>query len=50
MGHDAVCASTAGRAAGGGELVASYERAGFIRTDPFLEGARPGQVLAGRVD
>ncbi|MFD8636565.1 MULTISPECIES: GNAT family N-acetyltransferase [unclassified Streptomyces] len=36
-------------AGGGGELVAYYERNGFTRTDPFLDGAWPGQVLARRV-
>lgn len=36
-------------AGGGGELVAFYERYGFISTDPFLCEAWPGQVLAKRV-
>ncbi|WP_190021179.1 GNAT family N-acetyltransferase [Streptomyces hiroshimensis] len=36
-------------AGGGGELVAFYERNGFIPTDRFLSGAWPGQVLARRV-
>ncbi|MEU9104949.1 GNAT family N-acetyltransferase [Streptomyces xanthophaeus] len=36
-------------AGGGGELVAFYERNGFIPTDPFLSGTWPGQVLARRV-
>ncbi|MFF1413313.1 GNAT family N-acetyltransferase [Streptomyces sp. NPDC058289] len=36
-------------AGGTGELVAYYERNGFIRTDPFLSGTWPGQVLAQRV-
>ncbi|MGQ4411208.1 GNAT family N-acetyltransferase [[Kitasatospora] papulosa] len=36
-------------AGGGGELVAYYERNGFARTDPFLSGTRPGQVLARRL-
>ncbi|MFF5721981.1 GNAT family N-acetyltransferase [[Kitasatospora] papulosa] len=37
-------------AGGGGELVAYYERNGFTRTDPFLSGTWPGQVLARRLD
>ncbi|PBC67412.1 putative N-acetyltransferase YhbS [Streptomyces sp. TLI_235] len=37
-------------AGGGGELVAYYERHGFTRTDRFLSGSWPGQVLARRVD
>ncbi|MFG2587095.1 GNAT family N-acetyltransferase [Streptomyces sp. NPDC048438] len=36
-------------AGGGGELVAYYERNGFARTDSFLSGTWPGQVLARRV-
>ncbi|MFJ3706560.1 MULTISPECIES: GNAT family N-acetyltransferase [Streptomyces] len=36
-------------AGGGGELVAYYERNGFARTDPFLSGTWPGQVLARRL-
>lgn len=36
-------------AGGGGELVAYYERNGFSRTDPFLTGTWPGQVLERRV-
>ncbi|MFJ8011497.1 GNAT family N-acetyltransferase [Streptomyces sp. NPDC096339] len=36
-------------AGGGGELVSYYERNGFTRTDRFLDGAWPGQVLARRV-
>ncbi|MFF3209406.1 GNAT family N-acetyltransferase [Streptomyces sp. NPDC002886] len=36
-------------AGGTGELVAYYERNGFTRTDPFLSGAWPGQVLEQRV-
>ncbi|WP_327350885.1 GNAT family N-acetyltransferase [Streptomyces sp. NBC_01304] len=36
-------------AGGGGELVAFYERNGFIPTTRFLSGAWPGQVLARRV-
>ncbi|MEV5612791.1 GNAT family N-acetyltransferase [Streptomyces sp. NPDC052225] len=36
-------------AGGGGELVAYYERNGFTRTDRFLSGQWPGQVLARRV-
>nr|WP_037909669.1 GNAT family N-acetyltransferase [Actinacidiphila yeochonensis] len=36
-------------AGGGGELVAYYERTGFTRTEPFLSGTWPGQVLARRV-
>ncbi|MGW0548684.1 GNAT family N-acetyltransferase [Streptomyces altiplanensis] len=36
-------------AGGGGELVAFYERSGFIPTDRFLSGTWPGQVLARRV-
>ncbi|WP_069815532.1 GNAT family N-acetyltransferase [Streptomyces sp. TP-A0874] len=36
-------------AGGGGELVAFYERNGFTRTDRFLFGSWPGQVLARRV-
>ncbi|MFJ4407972.1 GNAT family N-acetyltransferase [Streptomyces sp. NPDC088910] len=36
-------------AGGGGELVAFYERNGFVPTDPFLFGTWPGQVLARRV-
>ncbi|MCP3753473.1 GNAT family N-acetyltransferase [Streptomyces sp. TBY4] len=36
-------------AGGGGELVAYYERNGFTRTDPFLSGTWPGQVLARRI-
>lgn len=36
-------------AGGGGELVAYYERNGFVPTDPFLSGTWPGQVLARRV-
>ncbi|MFD9722275.1 GNAT family N-acetyltransferase [Streptomyces sp. NPDC059072] len=36
-------------AGGGGELVAFYERNGFIATDRFLSEAWPGQVLAQRV-
>lgn len=37
-------------AGGGGDLVAFYERNGFIPTDRFLSGTWPGQVLARRVD
>ncbi len=37
-------------AGGGGELVAYYERHGFTRTETFLAGTWPGQVLAQRVD
>ncbi|MFG2307306.1 GNAT family N-acetyltransferase [Streptomyces sp. NPDC048566] len=37
-------------AGGGGDLVAYYERNGFTRTESFLAGAWPGQVLARRVD
>ncbi|MEU2679894.1 Predicted N-acetyltransferase YhbS [Streptomyces sp. LamerLS-316] len=36
-------------AGGGGELVAYYERNGFVPTDRFLAGTWPGQVLARRV-
>ncbi|MEU1677026.1 GNAT family N-acetyltransferase [Streptomyces roseifaciens] len=36
-------------AGGGGELVAFYERNGFVPTCRFLSGAWPGQVLARRV-
>lgn len=36
-------------AGGGGELVRFYERNGFTRTEPFLYGDWPGQVLAQRV-
>lgn len=36
-------------AGGTGALVAYYERNGFTRTDPFLSGTWPGQVLARRV-
>ncbi|PSJ30619.1 GNAT family N-acetyltransferase [Streptosporangium nondiastaticum] len=36
-------------AGGGGELVSFYERNGFARTDRFLSGSWPGQVLARRV-
>ncbi|MCY0934904.1 GNAT family N-acetyltransferase [Streptomyces sp. H34-S4] len=36
-------------AGGTGELVAYYERNGFTRTDRFLSGAWPGQVLARRL-
>lgn len=36
-------------AGGGGALVAFYERNGFTRTDRFLDGSRPGQVLARRI-
>ncbi|MFD0359643.1 GNAT family N-acetyltransferase [Streptomyces sp. NPDC127110] len=36
-------------AGGGGELVAFYERNGFTRTETFLSGDWPGQVLARRV-
>ncbi len=36
-------------AGGRGELVAFYERSGFIPTDRFLSGTWPGQVLARRV-
>ncbi len=36
-------------AGGGGELVAFYERSGFLPTDRFLSGTWPGQVLARRV-
>ncbi|WAP60164.1 GNAT family N-acetyltransferase [Streptomyces sp. S465] len=36
-------------AGGGGELVAFYERNGFIRTEGFRSGTWPGQVLARRV-
>ncbi|MDG9673944.1 GNAT family N-acetyltransferase [Micromonospora sp. DH14] len=36
-------------AGGGGKLVAFYERQGFTRTEPFLFGSWPGQVLAQRV-
>jgi GNAT superfamily N-acetyltransferase len=36
-------------AGGGGELVAFYERNGFVPTERFLSGAWPGQVLAMRV-
>jgi GNAT superfamily N-acetyltransferase len=36
-------------AGGGGELVAYYERNGFLPTDRFLAGTWPGQVLARRV-
>ncbi|MGK5732441.1 GNAT family N-acetyltransferase [Streptomyces sp. URMC 124] len=36
-------------AGGGGELVAFYERNGFVATDRFVSEAWPGQVLARRV-
>ncbi|MGK5500016.1 GNAT family N-acetyltransferase [Streptomyces sp. URMC 125] len=36
-------------AGGGGELVAFYERNGFVPTERFLSGTWPGQVLARRV-
>ncbi|MEU7576641.1 GNAT family N-acetyltransferase [Streptomyces sp. NPDC041068] len=36
-------------AGGGGELVAFYERNGFVPTDRFVEDGWPGQVLARRV-
>ncbi|WP_031517284.1 GNAT family N-acetyltransferase [Streptomyces sp. NRRL F-5123] len=36
-------------AGGGGELVAFYERCGFTRTESFLSGSWPGQVLDRRV-
>jgi GNAT superfamily N-acetyltransferase len=36
-------------AGGGGGLVAFYERCGFTRTESFLSGAWPGQVLDRRV-
>ncbi|WP_078906894.1 GNAT family N-acetyltransferase [Streptomyces sp. NRRL S-378] len=36
-------------AGGGGELVAFYERNGFVPTDRFLSGDWPGQVLARRL-
>jgi len=36
-------------AGGGGRLVAYYERQGFTRTERFLAGEWPGQVLARRV-
>lgn len=36
-------------AGGGGELVAFYERNGFTRTEHFLSGTWPGQVLARRI-
>ncbi|CAL9307017.1 GNAT family N-acetyltransferase [Streptomyces sp. SudanB25_2051] len=36
-------------AGGGGRLVAFYEQNGFTRTDTFLDGTWPGQVLARRV-
>ncbi|CAM5463217.1 GCN5 family N-acetyltransferase [Streptomyces spiroverticillatus] len=36
-------------AGGGGELVAYYERNGFVRTEPFVVGEWPGQVLEMRV-
>ncbi|GAA3491583.1 MULTISPECIES: GNAT family N-acetyltransferase [Streptomyces] len=36
-------------AGGGGELVAYYERNGFVRTDPFMVGEWPGQVLEMRM-
>ncbi|MFJ3883593.1 GNAT family N-acetyltransferase [Streptomyces sp. NPDC090077] len=35
-------------AGGGGELVAFYERNGFTRTEAFMSGDWPGQVLARR--
>lgn len=37
-------------AGGGGELVAFYERNGFIPTERFLSASWPGQVLARRFD
>ncbi|MFI7006765.1 GNAT family N-acetyltransferase [Streptomyces sp. NPDC050145] len=37
-------------AGGGGQLVAYYERNGFVRTESFRSGQWPGQVLARRVD
>ncbi len=36
-------------AGGGGELVAYYERNGFVRTEPFMVGEWPGQVLEMRM-
>ncbi|MFE1955418.1 MULTISPECIES: GNAT family N-acetyltransferase [Streptomyces] len=36
-------------AGGGGQLVAYYERNGFVRTESFRSGEWPGQVLARRV-
>lgn len=36
-------------AGGGGELVAFYERNGFVPAAPFLSGEWPGQVLTRRV-
>ncbi|WP_030892897.1 GNAT family N-acetyltransferase [Streptomyces sp. NRRL S-1868] len=36
-------------AGGGGELVAFYERNGFVRAGEFLVGEWPGQVLERRV-
>ncbi|MGW5353166.1 N-acetyltransferase family protein [Streptomyces sp. NPDC004031] len=36
-------------AGGGGGLVAFYERCGFTRTESFLSGSWPGQVLDRRV-
>ncbi|GLZ60692.1 GNAT family N-acetyltransferase [Micromonospora sp. NBRC 107095] len=36
-------------AGGGGKLVTFYERQGFTRTESFLFGSWPGQVLAQRV-
>ncbi|MGP4114846.1 GNAT family N-acetyltransferase [Streptomyces sp. 4N509B] len=36
-------------AGGGGELVAYYERNGFVPTERFAYGEWPGQVLARRV-